>query len=101
MAESFGIKLVKGSTYMYRGVRFRKNADAEVDRATRDHLVGSGHFVDILVEKPVAAPIAVRTYHDKLQNQPLPDGYTVAAEGGATATGRPVAAQPEEEGDEV
>lgn len=58
--ETYGIQLIKGNRYFYRGVMFKRGQKAEVDMATRNHLVGSGHFRDINFQEPEAVPIPVR-----------------------------------------
>lgn len=89
-AQTYGIVLVKGATYMYKGVRFRRGQPAEVDLASRNHLVASGHFRDTNYEPPEPQPIPVRRrpggvrVHRRSQQEP----GMVSAEGGATACGR-------------
>lgn len=54
MADLFGIQLVRGNRYNYRGKVFHRGTPYEVDRATRDYLVLSTKaFRDVSITGPV------------------------------------------------
>lgn len=101
--QTYGVVLVKGATYMYKGVRFRKFVPAEVDRATRDHLVSSGHFRDTDYEEPEPQPRPVRRRGEgarregsmRVRRRSQPEPGMVSSEGGATASGE---AEPTDDG---
>jgi hypothetical protein len=52
MAQKFGVKLKKINRYHYRGQLYEKGKEYAVIRTLRDHLVGSGYFLDCLIEAP-------------------------------------------------
>ena len=81
--QTYGVVLVKGHRYFYKGVMFHHGVSAEVDLATRNHLVGTKHFRDIDYEPAVAVPIPARRKGSVTVHRSEP-GMT-SSEGGATA----------------
>lgn len=86
---SYGVVLIRGATYTFRGVKFRRGMPTEVDRATRDHLVSTGSFKDIGIEVSEPEPIPVKRKGGvrvaRRRAEPAPGMLT--SDGGATAAG--------------
>ena len=71
-SKKFGIRLVRGTKYHYRNMMFTRGGNTPqtkkvygVDRQTRDHLVGSGFFVDDLPTGRVAQPLAIEAKDER------------------------------------
>jgi hypothetical protein len=58
MAEKFGVTLKSVKRYNYRGRIYEHGNDYAVPRDLRNHLVGSGYFMDTLIDEPEPQPIA-------------------------------------------
>ena len=52
--QMYGIKIKTVHRYHYRGKLYKRGDEYAVSRDLRDHLVGSGFFIDTVVSEPIA-----------------------------------------------